>query len=98
MSPPEKMRPRVAKDLKSLSAFFRRCQSHRSLSRARALIGALSLDLPVLVGNRAQIAFARLDGRAVHRIEIILAGGCVPPQQIALRIAVVVADRDDAPV
>src|SRR5882762_8721191 len=56
-----------------------------------------ALRLPGLVAYRAQVPFARLDAQAVHRIDIVLARGSVAPKEIALAVAVVVADRRDLP-
>src|SRR6266850_277173 len=57
----------------------------------------LPLHLPVLVRDGAQVAFGGLDGGAVHRIKIVLAGGRVAPEQVALAVSVIVANGHDLP-
>src|SRR6267142_2312293 len=57
----------------------------------------LPLHLPVLVRDGAQVAFGGLDGGAVHRIKIVLAGGRVAPEEVALAVSVKVANARDLP-
>ena len=54
-------------------------------------------DLPVLVGDCADKAFARLDGGAVHEIDVVLAGADIPPQDVGFAVAIEVADSGDLP-
>src|SRR6267142_7142422 len=58
----------------------------------------LPLHLPVLVRDGAQVAFGGLDGGAVQRIEVVLSRGHVSPQEVALRVAVVIAKRRNLPI
>src|SRR5205814_128854 len=54
-------------------------------------------DGPVAYGHGSQVALRWLDRAAIHRVEIILAGGGVKPEQIGLSIAVVIAHCRDLP-
>src|SRR5207245_4940820 len=53
---------------------------------------------PVEIGDAAQVALGRLDRESVHRIEVVLAGDCMSPQDVILAVAVEVADPCDLPV
>src|SRR5439155_22840511 len=56
-----------------------------------------AFHLPGEIRHRAQIALARLDRPAIHRIQVVLAGDAVPPQDIGLPIAVEVSHAYDLP-
>src|SRR5207302_2139363 len=53
---------------------------------------------PVEIRHRAQITLARLDREPAHRIEVVLSGNRVPPQDVVLAVAVEVADSCHLPV
>src|SRR5687767_1525411 len=60
--------------------------------------GLLPDDRPVARQYTPHVAFGRLDRGAVHQVDVVVAGGGVAPQDIALAVAVVVAHRHDLPV
>ena len=53
--------------------------------------------MPVLIRHRADISFARNRG-AVHEVDIVIAGGLVPPQDVFHAVAIEIADAHHLPV
>src|SRR5207302_1519076 len=59
---------------------------------------AYAFHLPAVVAHRPNEAFGRLDGGAIHEVEVVLPGARVPPQDVGLAVAVEVADACHGPV
>src|SRR5262249_53086 len=59
-----------------------RAVAPQDVGHAVAVEVAHTGNLPVLVGHRPQEPFARLDRQPVDRIEVVLPGGVVAPQDV----------------
>src|SRR4051812_38556793 len=56
------------------------------------------LDLPGSVRHGPYVSLCRLDGRAIHEIQIVPTGNSVAPEDIGFTVAVEVAHADHPPV
>src|SRR5687767_7749866 len=55
-------------------------------------------DAPRPRRNCSEVTLARLDLSPVHRVDVVLAGFEISPEDVALAIAVVISRRHDGPI
>src|SRR2546427_429751 len=70
----------------------------RAMARSRLSVSTLSCNhRPVAHWHRTDEAFGRLDGGAIHEVEVVLSRAAVSPQDVRLAIAIEVRNADHLP-